>query len=42
MVSLSFNISETNNGIQNLTKDVTVTSKVLIDKPRKKHIAISL
>ena len=35
---LSFSISETKHATKNLTTDITTTSKVLIDKPKKKYI----
>ena len=41
LVSLPFNISETKHVIKKLTTDVIVTSKVLVDKSKRKHIAIS-
>ena len=39
---LSFNISETKHVIKKLTTEVTVTLKVLINKPVKKYIAVSV
>ena len=36
-----FNVSETKHATKNLTADIIVTSKVLIE-PKNKHIAISL
>ena len=32
---LSFNISETRHATKNLTTDITITSKVFIDKPKR-------
>ena len=40
-VSLPFNISETKHVNKKLTTDIIVTSKVLVDKSKRKHIAIS-
>ena len=42
LVSLSFNISKIKHVIKKLTTDITLTSKVLIDKLKQKYIAISL
>ena len=39
---LSFNISETEHATKKLTTDIAITPKVLIDKPKKKYIVISL
>ena len=39
---LSFNILETKEATKNLTTDITITSKALMDQPEKKYIAISL
>ena len=37
-----FNISKTKHVINKVTTDIILTSKVLIDKPKQKYIAISL
>ena len=37
---LSFNIWETKHATKNLTTDITVTLKVLMDKTKKKYIAV--
>ena len=39
---LSFNISETKYGTIHLATDFAITSKGLVDRPKKKYIAISL
>ena len=39
---LSFNISETKYGTIHLATDIAITSKGLVDRPKKKYIAISL
>ena len=41
-MALSFNISEIKHVIKKLTTDVTVTLKVLINKPVKNYVAVSL
>ena len=38
-MSLSFNISETKHVIKKLTSNITVTSKLVIDKSKRKYIA---
>ena len=38
--NLSFNISETEHATKKLTTDITITPKVLMDKPIRKYIAI--
>ena len=37
---LSFNILKTKHATKYLTTDITITSKVLMDKPKKKYTAI--
>ena len=38
---LSFNTSQAKRVTKNLTTDITITSKVLINKPKRKYVAIS-
>ena len=39
---LSFNILETRHVTNNLTKDITITLKILIEKPKEKYIAVHI